>query len=228
MNTSDVITNYVQNNILMAPLKELNDRLIAEIAKLRKEVAKIKSKNAELETERDKIKARYEAEIAELKGENEKLHQIIEESTKRELRSVTTEAENTELKSRLCLRSRVREARLAVLEQGSAVDGQSQNDKERLSGVTVLTDITDSVVNQLNSADAKSSGKRETVAFLEEVNKKKVSDGIRQRKQENKPCDQLPLGEIIPTSLTINNLTKISAGGPCQNNHRKKCAENIV
>ncbi|GBB95596.1 hypothetical protein RclHR1_25710001 [Rhizophagus clarus] len=93
-------------------LRELNSKLLAEIAELRK-------KN-------DKIPV-LEKKFAEVEAENARLKQIIEENARRD-------AENAELKSRVG----ELEARLALLEQGSAVDGmalsfgQTQNDEEAM------------------------------------------------------------------------------------------------
>ncbi|CAH1769273.1 3312_t:CDS:2, partial [Entrophospora sp. SA101] len=106
-------------------LRELNTKLLAEIAKLRKE-------NTEIPELREKL-----LRFVEVEAENARLKQIIEENARRD-------AENAELKSRV----RELEARLALLEQGSAVDGmvlsfgQTQNDKEAMSVVTVTTDVT--------------------------------------------------------------------------------------
>ena len=83
-------------------LRELNSKLLAEIAELRKE-------NAEIPKLREKL-----LRFAEVEAENAKLRQIIEENAKRD-------AENVELKSRV----RELEARLALLEQGLAVNGMA-------------------------------------------------------------------------------------------------------
>ncbi|PKY13974.1 hypothetical protein RhiirB3_379700 [Rhizophagus irregularis] len=114
---------------------ELNSKLLAEIAELRKE-------NAEIPELREKL-----LKFAEVEAENAKLKQIIEENARRD-------SENAELKSRVG----ELEARLALLEQGSAVDGmalsfgQTQNDKEAMPVVTVPTvDVPDSVIDQLNN-----------------------------------------------------------------------------
>ncbi|POG64781.1 hypothetical protein GLOIN_2v1671980, partial [Rhizophagus irregularis DAOM 181602=DAOM 197198] len=101
-------------------LRELNAKLLAEIAKLRKE----------------------NAEIPELREK-----QIIEENARRD-------SENAELKSRVG----ELEARLALLEQSSAVDGmalsfgQTQNGEEAIPVVMVPTvDVPDSVIDQLSN-----------------------------------------------------------------------------
>jgi hypothetical protein len=116
-------------------LRELNAKLLAKIAKLRKE-------NAEIPELREKLLI-----FAKIEAENAKLKQIIEENARRDF-------ENAELKSRV----RELEARLALLEQGSAVDGmalsfgQIQNGKEAMPVVMVSTvNIPDFVINQLNN-----------------------------------------------------------------------------
>src|ERR1051325_9390272 len=104
-------------------LRELNAKLLAEIAELRK-------KN-------DKIPV-LEKKFAEVEAENARLKQIIEENARRD-------SENAELKSRVG----ELEARLALLEQGSAVDGmvlpfgQTQNGEEAMPTV----DAPDSVID---------------------------------------------------------------------------------
>src|SRR5437763_16439668 len=116
-------------------MRELNSKLLAEIAKLRKE-------NTEVPELREKLLI-----FAEVEAENARLKQIIEENARRD-------SENAELKSRVG----ELEARLALLEQGSAVDGmalsfgQIQNDEEAMPVMTVPTvDVPDSVIDQLNN-----------------------------------------------------------------------------
>src|ERR1043165_8487019 len=93
-------------------LRELNAKLLDEIAKLRKKFAEIEGENAEIPELRRKV--------AEVEAENAKLRQIIEENAKRDVRVKELEQKNTELEARL--------------EQSSvAVDGQSKNDKEAIA-----------------------------------------------------------------------------------------------
>src|SRR5688572_29852036 len=95
-------------------LRELNAKLLIEIAELRKKFAEIEGENSEIPELRKKV--------AEVEAKNTKLRQIIEENAKRDVRVEELEQKNTEL-----------EARLAIVEQNSvAVDGQSQNDKEAI------------------------------------------------------------------------------------------------
>src|SRR3954469_10213808 len=103
-------------------LRELNSKLLVEIAELRKE-------NAEIPELREKF-----LKFAEVEAENARLKQIIEENARRD-------SENTELKSRVG----ELEARLALLEQSSAVNGmafpfgQTQNGEEVMPVVTLPT-----------------------------------------------------------------------------------------
>jgi hypothetical protein len=135
----------------------------SEIDLLRQENARLVAKNYELE-----------AEIV-------KLRQIIEENARRDVRVEELEQKNREL-----------EARLAILEQSSLVVGeQPQNDKEAivevLPEVTVSNiDLSNTVIDQRNNVDTKTSEEMEMDAFLVEVNKKSIGDKIRERRREKK------------------------------------------
>ncbi|CAJ0767827.1 13270_t:CDS:2, partial [Entrophospora sp. SA101] len=73
--------------------------------------------------------------------------------------------------------------------------GQTQNDKEVMSVVTVPTvDVPGSVIDQLNN--------EEMVDFLDEVCKKSISNEIRKRRWEKKQRDQEAL-------LISQDVTKI-------------------
>ncbi|CAB4431702.1 unnamed protein product [Rhizophagus irregularis] len=90
------------------------------------------------------LNAKLLAEIAELRKENAEIPELREKH----------DAENAELKSRVG----ELEARLALLEQSSAVDGmvflfgQIQNGEEAMPVVTLPTvDVPDSIIDQLNN-----------------------------------------------------------------------------
>src|SRR4051794_32317208 len=171
-------------------LRELNAKLLIEIAKLRKE-------NTEIPELREKL-----LRFAEVEAENARLKQIIEENARRD-------SENAELKSRVG----ELEARLALLEQSLAVDGmalplgQTQNGEEAMPVVTVPTvDVPDFVIDQLNNeverAPSDLDGNEEMVDFLDDVYKKSISNEIRERRREKKQRD--------PEALVISqDVTKI-------------------
>ena len=71
------------------------------------------------------------------------------------------------------------------------VGEQSQNDKEAI--VEVLPevmvsniDLSNTVIDQQNNVDTKTSEEMEMDAFLVEVNKKSIGDKIRERRREKK------------------------------------------
>ncbi|CAB5378178.1 uncharacterized protein OCT59_010565 [Rhizophagus irregularis] len=110
-------------------LRELNSKLLVKITILKKENAEIPELRLKFETE------------------NARLKQIIKENTRHNTK-------NAELKSRVGKL----EAKLALLEQGSAVDGivlsfgQTQNDEEAMPVVTVPTvNVPNSIINQINN-----------------------------------------------------------------------------
>ncbi|RIA88159.1 hypothetical protein C1645_826754 [Glomus cerebriforme] len=94
------------------------------------------------------------------------------------------------------------EARLALLEQSSAVDGmalsfgQIQNSEEAMPVVTVPTvDVPDSVIDKLNNKVGRAPNNldgndEEMVDFLDDVYKKSISNKIIERRWEKKQKDQ--------------------------------------
>ena len=174
-------------------LRELNAKLLAEITGLRKG-------NAEIPELREKL-----LRFSDVEAENAKLKQIIEENTRRD-------AENAELKSRVG----ELEARLALLEQGSAVDGmalsfgQTQNGEKVMPVVTVPTvDVPDSV-DQLNNEVRRPSdldgNDEEMVDFLDDVYKKSISNDIRKRRREKKQRDQ----EVLVISQDVTKIPEVT------------------
>src|SRR3954447_7889205 len=144
-------------------LRELNAKLLAEIAELRKE-------NAEIPELREKL-----LKFAEVEVENVRLKQIIEENARRD-------AENVELKSRVG----ELEARLAILEQGvTEVNGQPQNDKEVIAEVSAI-DTSDSVIDQQNDVNTKSIEDKEIGDFIPEE-PANVSDSVIAQPKQCKP-----------------------------------------
>ncbi|GBC01593.1 hypothetical protein RclHR1_04250009 [Rhizophagus clarus] len=156
-------------------LRELNVKLLAEIAKLKKE-------NAEILKLKEKL-----LKFAKVETENTRLKQIIEKNARHD-------SENVKLKSRV---SKL-EVRFALLEQGSIVDGmvlsfgQIQNNKEAMPVMMILiVDIFNSIIDQLNNeveqVPSDLDGNNEKmVNFLDKAYKKSISNKIRKRRQEKK------------------------------------------
>ncbi|GBC49815.2 hypothetical protein GLOIN_2v1886361 [Rhizophagus irregularis DAOM 181602=DAOM 197198] len=165
---------------------------ITEIAELRKE-------NAEIPELREKF-----LKFAEVEAENARLKQIIKENARRD-------SENAELKSRVG----ELEARLALLEQSSAVDGMAlpfQNGEEAMPVVTVPTvDVPDSVIDKLNNEVGRApsdldGNDEEMVDFLDDVYKKSISNKIRERRREKKQRDQ----EALVISQYVTKIPEVT------------------
>ncbi|PKK40953.1 hypothetical protein RhiirC2_805158, partial [Rhizophagus irregularis] len=88
------------------------------------------------------------------------------ENTRRDVENVRRDAENAELK-----------ARVAKLEEDSRHPRKDSSPKKLADSV---------IVNEVVSVNSKSSEEKMMDSFLDEVNKKIVSDGIRQRKRDEK------------------------------------------
>ncbi|POG57726.1 hypothetical protein GLOIN_2v1886361, partial [Rhizophagus irregularis DAOM 181602=DAOM 197198] len=176
-------------------LRELNAKLLTEIAELMKE-------NDEIPELKEKL-----LRFAEVEAENAKLKQIIEENARRD-------SENAELKSRVG----ELEARLALLEQSSAVDGMAlsfgwiQNGEEAMPVVMVPTvDVPDSVIDKLNNeverAPSDLDGNDEKMDnFLDEAYKKSISNEIRERRLEKKQRDQ----EALVISQDVTKIPEVT------------------
>src|ERR1044072_5424516 len=176
-------------------LRELNAKLLVEITELRKE-------NAEIPELREKL-----LRFAEVEAENARLKQIIEENARRD-------AENAELKSRVG----ELEVRLALLEQGSAVDGmassfgQTQNGEEAMPVVMVLiVDEPNSVIDQLNNEVGQApndldGNDEKMVDFLDGAYKRSISNEIRERRREKKQRDQ----EALVISQDVTKIPEVT------------------
>ena len=127
--------------------------------------------NARLLIEISKLRRKF----ADVEAENAKLKQIIEENARRDARVEELEQKNTEL-----------EARLAIVEQGSSVvDDQLHKEaiSKRFVKQTVSdVDLSSSMTDQRNNDDAKTSEEKEMDAFLVEINKKSISNKIKESK----------------------------------------------
>src|SRR6266496_222973 len=178
-------------------LRELNAKLLAEIAELRKKFAEIKIKNdevpklkkkvAEDEVEKMKLRQELKARTNELKKTIlhysvviGKLNAKIVELEKYKSAITKLESENAEFRVRfmkLEQQTQVSEAFEEVIPEVSAVDVPS---------LPKQTDQLNSEVGQVDTmpsdnANTESLEDKETDAFLDEVHKNKVSDEIRQR-----------------------------------------------
>ncbi len=111
---------------------------------------------------------------AELKSRIEELEKAridtVAENAKRDVENARRDAENAEL-----------EARVVKLEQDSSQPRSDSSPK----------DIPDSIVaNEVVSVNSKSSEEKMMDSFLDVAHKKIVSDGIRQRKRDEKLAKQ--------------------------------------
>ncbi|GBC52267.2 hypothetical protein GLOIN_2v1886361 [Rhizophagus irregularis DAOM 181602=DAOM 197198] len=187
--------NISEHKLLNIDVGELNAKLLTEIAELMKE-------NDEIPELKEKL-----LRFAEVEAENTKLKQIIEENARRD-------SENAELKSRVG----ELEARLALLEQSSAVDGMAlsfgwiQNGEEAMPVVMVPTvDVPDSVIDKLNNeverAPSDLDGNDEKMDnFLDEAYKKSISNEIRERRLEKKQRDQ----EALVISQDVTKIPEVT------------------
>jgi hypothetical protein len=201
-------------------LRELNAKLLAEIAELRKE-------NTEIPELREKL-----LKFDEVEAENAKLKQIIEENARRdaenaehkirieelEKNSADISAENAELKAELAkLRHDFDSSNLTRPQQPQHVtnvqNSCSVGEKE-ISKVTTVPqpDASDPVIDQtINGATSdntniKSIEERETDTFLGEACNKSVSNEIRRRNREKKLLHE---SVIQDSSSVMKNLNRI-------------------
>jgi hypothetical protein len=115
--------------------------------------------------------------FAEVETENAKLKQIIEKNARRDARVEELEQKNTEL-----------EAKLAI------VDDQLHKEaiSKRFAEQTVSdVDLSSSVTDQRNNNNVKTSEEKKMDAFLVKVNKKSISDKIRESKRKKKVQDKI-------------------------------------
>ncbi|CAG8687522.1 21945_t:CDS:10, partial [Gigaspora rosea] len=164
------------------PERELNAKLLTEIAKLRKENDKIPE---------------LEKKFAEVETENAKLRQIIEENAMRK-------TENNELKSRVRELEQYNtelESRVAMLEQGQH-DASFNNNSSNFNSVAEhhKKSLENEPANVPYSAHSlapqiedqeKLLEDREMDAFLIETHKKSVGNKIRRRNEEKKLLREL-------------------------------------
>ncbi|PKC55506.1 hypothetical protein RhiirA1_503231 [Rhizophagus irregularis] len=169
--------------------------------------------------------------ITELEAENAKLRQIIEENARHdaenaehkvrieelEKNSVDILIENAELKAELAkLRHNFNSFNFTRPQQPQHVTNMQNScsvGEEEISAVPqpyASHDIRDPVIDQPinrlpgNNANIKPSEKEMMISFLDEVNKKIVSDGIRQRKQNEKLAKVEPISPEKGKQVSVN------------------------
>src|SRR4051794_11558871 len=147
--------------------------MTSEIDLLRQENVRLMAENAEFKAKYDEAKDEITKLRAELRNRIEELEKAridtAVENTRRDVENVRRDAENVELK-----------ARVAKLEEDSRHPRKDSSPEKP-------ADIPDSIVaNETVPANSKLTEEKTMDSFLDEVNKKRVSDGIRQRKREEK------------------------------------------
>ena len=192
-------------------LRELNAKLLAEIAELKKENAKIselKKENAEIPDLKRKF-AEIESEKVELKARiAELLRQAVEESKRRDVENAELKARIEELEKNKTVTTKLESISSSnfnsVADQVSKANSHHEKplvDKETDTSLPeepipeVIAKQSVSTVNipVMDQCDQKSLEDKETDAFLDEEHKKKVSDEIRQRNREKKLLHNRPI-----------------------------------
>ncbi|RIA87593.1 hypothetical protein C1645_854263 [Glomus cerebriforme] len=215
------MSNTPSNN----SLRELNTKLLAEIGELRKKFAKIEGKNGELKNENAKLRqiieenARHDAENAEHKIRIEEL----------EKNSADILAENAELKAELAKPRHDFDSsnltRPLQPQHVTNVQNLCSVGEEEISKVTTVSqpDTSDPVKDQpingipSNNTNIKSMEERKMDTFLGEVYKKRVSNEIRQRNRKKK----LLCESAIQDSSSVMKDKKSQS-------HKNREVENIV
>jgi hypothetical protein len=238
-------------------LRELNAKLLAEIAELRKENAKIselKKENAEIPDLKRKF-AEIESEKVELKARiAELLRQAVEGNKRRDVENAELKARIEELEKSKAdssaenVRRDVEFAELKaevvkLIDNNEEIKQQTQD----ISSEEVVN-IPSSVVDQHNNAEQsafqlslpvshqKSLEDEKTDVFLNDIDKKRVSDKIRQRNREKRIQHEstVPsnLSLVTETSLRNNeiesNTKTVSSGNNRRTSEKLELSENFV
>jgi regulator of replication initiation timing len=164
------------------------------------EIDVLRQRNAELEAKIGDLSS----ELTEVKNENVKLRQIIEENAKRD-------AENAELKTRIEELEKNRadtssenaklRARIAKLEQnfGQSQDETVHDEAVNMSTSSVVDHCDD--VSSFSSCESKKTIKDiETDEFLDSEHKKKVSNEVREHNKKNKLLHESSSQETLSIS----------------------------
>src|SRR6266542_2521413 len=211
----------------------------SELESLKQRITELEAENTELRKENTEIPylrnkfSMSDAEIAELKRRNAEVLRANGEYNKmRDAKKAKLKARIEELESEFRDRITKVEQKQTLNELKGASHNSSNNSSPSFNSVAVPEAIT-VPTNSAKRLNGKSLEEKEMDNFLVEADKKSVSDGIRQRNKEKKlkKAEQASLNQdqesgtsdlegIIPE--VSNPVTEISAGGPCQNSHRKK------
>ena len=214
-------------------LRELNAKLLAEIAELRKENTELKDKNAEIPDLKRKF-ADIESEKVELKARiAELLRQAVEESKRRDVENAELKARIEELEKNKTVTTKLesenaefRDRITKVKQNQSLIDNFSNNTSPNFNSdadqVPTVTHYEKPLVDTSLPED------KETDAFLDEMYKKKVNNEIRQRNKEKKL-----LRESFTKDSSGNVFTKVSPTFSVtqdkeSRSHKKKETENIM
>ena len=182
----------------------------SEIDSLRQRITELEAEKAELEAKNSELLKRVIEETTKYKAENDELRVRIEELEKNKTDTAKLVSENVELRDRV---TKVEQRQLqndnspnnGLSNFNSVAENHEKllEDKEMDDCLLKQTpvDIPDSVIAQLEQCEpvckindavskvtvsSKTSEERGMDAFLDNANKKKVSDEIRQRKREKK------------------------------------------
>ncbi|GBC47070.2 hypothetical protein GLOIN_2v1778212 [Rhizophagus irregularis DAOM 181602=DAOM 197198] len=190
-------------------LRELNSKLLAEIAELRKVNAELKDKNAEIPDLKRKF-AEIESEKVELKARiAELLRQAVEEiTTKLESKNAEFRDRITKVEQRQMLNDTssnnslpnfnlvADQLSMATHHEKPLVDKKMDTSlpEELIPEVIAKQSVSAVNISVMDQCDQKTLENKETNAFLDEVHKKKISDEIRQRNRGKKLQSQKTKG----------------------------------
>ncbi|RIA83909.1 hypothetical protein C1645_833087 [Glomus cerebriforme] len=194
-------------------LRKLNAKLLAEIAELRKVNAKLKDKNAEIPDLKRKF-TEIESEKVELKARIAKLlRQAVEESKRRDVENAELKARIEKLEKNKTVTTKLEsknadpsnfnlvavQLSMVMHHEKPLVDKEMDTSllpEELIPEVIAKQSVSAINISVMDQRDQTSLEDKETVAFLDEVHKKKISDEIRQRNKEKK----LQAQESLPIS----------------------------
>jgi hypothetical protein len=210
-----------RNNEFLRANKEYNERRDAENAKLRARIEELEKNKEDSSAEN----VRRDVEIAEIKAEVVKLAEGAQARDNNEESKQLTSRQSEVISKEMI--SGYDQNTIDEIEPQSSV---SSNTINLASNVNEKEDVSDHAL----SPSAKSSEEKETDAFLNEVDKKMISDRIRQRNREKKLQRKNEQGLIqeINSSMKekhiLSAVTEISANQVRPNSLAEKNEERAV